>query len=111
MLKLVPSSTFKLDILIPLPQGTEAKVKMEFKHLSRSKLEAWLKSTNDEDGEAARKDSDALRDVLVGWSGIDAEFNDENLELLLDNYPSASRSIINAYLPALLEGKTKNSSK
>jgi hypothetical protein len=108
MLKLVPNPTFKLDVNIPLPTGNVAKIKLEYKHLGRAALEDWLKSTADEEGNVLRKDHEALGEVIVDWSGVDEKFSQENLEQLLDSYPSAGRAMINAYLPAILEGKTKN---
>lgn len=108
MLKLVPNPSFRLEVAIPQPSGSVAKIKVDFRHKGRTDLEEWLKSTTDDEGTVIRKDHEALVEVIEGWAGVDEKYSPENLEKLLDAYPSAGKALINAYLPALLEGKVKN---
>ena len=108
MLKLVPNPSFRLEVAIPQPSGQVAKIKVDFRHKGRTELEEWLKSTTDDEGNVMRKDHEALAEVVEGWAGVDEKYSPENLEKLLDAYPSAGKAMINAYLPALLEGKAKN---
>lgn len=113
MLKLVPNPTFKGEVLFGLPDGGEAKLKIEFKHMGRKVLTEWIaKFQPKEDGGTEDKplsDEDAIRDIVVGWEGVDAPFSKDNLEKLVDGYPGFARAAINVYIPALLEGQRKNS--
>lgn len=106
MFKLNPKPTFKVDVTIPSPSG-EGKLTLEFKHKGRKALAEFFESLRS-DEEAAREDADALSELVAGWSGVDAEFNRDNLAVLLDNYPGASLAIFNAYTSALNEGRVKN---
>lgn len=107
MLTLVPSKSFEVEVAIPMPTGKDAKIKVGFKHKGRKALEEWLKADDGENAEP-KKDSEALAEVIESWKGVDAEYNEENLEVLLDSYPAAGRAMISGYLQAMLEGKVKN---
>jgi hypothetical protein len=43
----------------------------------------------------------------VGWE-LDEPFNDENIQLLLDNYLGAARSIVSTYYTELAAAKKGN---
>lgn len=103
---LQPKPTFTGEVTIPTPNG-EGKITFEFKHKGRKALKAFYESLGE--GETARQDLDALIELVSGWTGVDEEFSDENLGVLLDNYPAAPRAIFDAYNKALLEGRQKNS--
>ena len=101
---LQPKPTFTGEVMIPTPNG-EGKVTFEFKHMGRKALKAESLG----EGDTARPDSEALLDLVSGWSGVDEKFSPENLDVLLDNYPSAAKVIFEAYNKGLFEGKQKNS--
>lgn len=107
MLTLVPSKSFEVEVAIPMPTGKDAKIKVGFKHKGRKALEEWLKTDDGENAEP-KKDFEALAEVIENWKGVDAEYSEENLEVLLDSYPAAGRALISGYLQAMLEGKVKN---
>lgn len=97
-------NTFVGDVTIPLPGKNKSKVlTLEFKWLSRDERNAYLKNVEGKD------DHTALKEILVGWKNVEAEFNDENLEKLLDNYSNASLVIINYWIGEGLKAKEKNS--
>ena len=106
MFVLQPKPTFKADVTIPTPTG-EGKISFEFKHKGRKALRAFFESLSS--GENAREDSEALLDLIQGWSGVDEAFSPEALETLLDNYPSSAKAIFEAYNKGLFEGRQKNS--
>jgi len=106
MFVLQPKPTFTSEVIIPTPAG-DGKINFEFKHMGRKALKAFFDSLGE--GENARPDSEALLDMVGGWSGVDEKFSPEALESLLDNYPSAAKAIFEAYNKGLFEGKRKNS--
>jgi hypothetical protein len=106
--KLQPNPTFKASVTIPTPEG-DGKIVFVFKHKGRKALKEFFASLGE--GDAARPDSEALQDLLAGWEDFDAPYSPENLEVLLDNYPSAATAIFGAYHKALFEGKEKNSQR
>lgn len=102
---LTPKPTFRQEVIIPTPTG-EGKITFEFKHKGRKALKAFFESLGE--GDTARPDSEALLDLVSDWSGVDEKFTPENLDTLLDNYPSAAKAIFEAYNKGLFEGKAKN---
>lgn len=109
MFVLQPKPTFNAEVLIAIPGGAEGKIRFEFKHKGRKDLKAFFESLGE--GDTARPDSEALLDLVSDWTGVDEKFSPAALETLLDNYPSAAKSIFEAYNKALFEGKEKNSGK
>lgn len=107
MFRIQPNPTFKSEVTIPTPEGA-GKIKFEFKHKGRKALQEFLKMFSNDDPEKDVTEGDILADIVAGWDGVDTEFSSEALADLIDNYPSAGRAIIDAYVPALLEGKQKN---
>ena len=103
---LQPKPTFTGEVTIPTPAG-DGKITFEFKHMGRKALKAFFESLGE--GDTARPDSEALLDLVSGWSGVDEKFSPANLDILLDNYPSTAKAIFEAYNKGLFEGKQKNS--
>ena len=98
-LKLQPNPTFRIFASIHIPGQLEKEtVAFEVKALSESALSS---------GENDETTVEFCRRVVTDWD-IDAPFTQENLTLLLDNYPSAPRAILNAYLKELYGEAEKN---
>jgi hypothetical protein len=108
MFVLNPKPTFKHAVTIPTPVG-DATLTLEFKHKGRKALDAFIESLKSDD--AQRPVYEIIPEIVVGWEGIDTPFSAEALDALLDNYPTASNAIFNAYASALVEGVQKNSKK
>lgn len=106
MFTLNPNPTFKTDVTIPTTDG-DGVIEIEFRHKGRKALKAYFDSLGE--GDDARKDTDALSELIAGWGKIDAEYTPEALETLLDNYPTAAKAIFEAYNKGLFEGRQKNS--
>lgn len=105
MFKLQPNPTFKRDVTIKTADG-DGKIKFEFKHKGRKALKAFYDSLGE--GETARPDAEALLELIADWSGADGKFSPEALDQLLDDYPTAAKSIFEEYNLGLFEGKAKN---
>ena len=108
MFLLQPNPTFKLDVTIPTING-DGVIEFEFKHKGRKVLKAFFESLGE--GDTARNDCDALSELIAGWSKVDAPYNVEALDQLLDNYPLAAKAIFEAYNKGLFEAKEKNSQR
>lgn len=104
MFALKPKATFKADVSIPTPFG-EGKVKVEFRHKGRKAFKEYIDTFTAEGDAEGRSDADALFEIVENWSGIDSPYNRENLETLLDAYPTAAKQMFAAYNSALFEGK------
>ena len=103
MLKLNPNPTFDAEVRITVPGQVEPEsVTLTFAYKSRSELSEYLK------GMSGQTDLEALQGVVVGWSGIDAEFSKDALASLIDNYHAAAGDIIAGYVKALAESRAKN---
>lgn len=101
---LQPEPTFKAPVTIQKPGGGEATITVEFKHRGRKALAAFF----DELTTSNRSDVDALLDLVVGWEGVDAKFDRDALELLLDAYPTSALALFETYRRELLEARAKN---
>ncbi|MBZ0106145.1 MAG: phage tail assembly chaperone [Sulfuricella denitrificans] len=103
MFKLTPKPTFWAKVEISIPGQTKpASIEVEFKHLGRDGFKAFF------EGLEGKTDAEALGDVVVGWKGVEDEFNMENFELLLNNYPTAPMAFFETFRKESLEAKTKN---
>jgi hypothetical protein len=83
------------------------RIEFVFKHKGKKELRAFLKSL--ETADETRDDFVILSEVVTDWTNVKEKFTPENFEAFLDAYPTAARALFDAYLPALLEGKEKNS--
>lgn len=102
-LKLIPNPKFWSTVQISLPgQAKTVPLQVEFKHKSRDELQKYFEGLKD------KTDTDGLAEVVTDWKGVDAEYSEENLAVFLNNYPSASRSLYEAYRQELMEAKAKN---
>ena len=104
MLKIKHDPTFIAKVEIPIPGGSKAEVKIEFKHKTKAELDSFL---NSEEAKT-RSDLDTMMEVVKGWAGIDAEFSRESMDALLDQYHGAARAIISAYLLELTQARLGN---
>jgi len=104
MFQIQPNPTFDLKVTIPTPAGN-GEIKFTFKHKGRKALQDFLKDL--QEGEEKSDDASLLLDIVSGWDGIDAKFSKEAFGTLLDNYPSAARAIMDAYVQTLIDGTAK----
>lgn len=103
MFKLQTNPTFKAKVGISVAgQARPAEIEAEFKYLSKAAIAAYF------DQLAGKSDAEALAEILVGWSGVDAPYSAEALALLLDSYPAAATDLFDAFRRELIEAKRKN---
>ena len=108
MFKINPDATFKAVVKITVPGADQKGIEFEFKHKTRSGMGEWLKNI------AGKNDAEVSGEFIVGWSGVISETGDEipfsfdAFERLCENYPAAAVEIMNGYIKALMESRTKN---
>ena len=98
--KLKPNPTFKADVTIPVPGDEPGIVTFTFKHRP-------IKELADLEKVEGKHISQFLLEITEGWALSD-EFNQSNVETLLDNYPRAGEAIMKAYYAELLGNREKN---
>lgn len=103
MLKLIAAPTFTAKVEIPAPGGA-VSIKIEFKHMTRDAYRAFINAER----EIVRSDEDAIMDIAVGWTGVDAEFNRESVAELCQQYHAAPRAIVEAFITQLTQSRQEN---
>ncbi|CAG9416408.1 phage tail assembly chaperone [Providencia alcalifaciens] len=95
---LTPNPKFKADVKIPVAGKEKPEVvTFTFNHMPMSKLEELRDDSID----------DFFKTIIADWA-IEESFNEENLKLLFDNYPSAAGAITSTYYSELLGNREKN---
>jgi hypothetical protein len=102
MFKLQPKPTFRAKVPIPVPGGVSSSIELEFRHMARGELRRFLDNVQE------REDLDVLMEVVLGWSGVDAEFSRESMATLLENYPASAAAVLAAFVKELADARLGN---
>lgn len=120
--KIANNPTFKSKVSIPRVGGDEIEVEFEFKYLTRKELakvyEGWQEKLTDLDITDETTLSELtdievelqikqLKDIVQGWDFED-EFNDDNIEQLVETSVFAAKTVIEAYQEAYMKAKVGN---
>lgn len=98
--QLCPKPTFKANVSIPRPGEDDGILTFTFNHKP-------LKELSEIEQLEGKTAVDFLTEITVAWALPDT-FSRENLEVLLDNYPSALKAIISTYYRELMGNREKN---
>lgn len=98
--ELQPKPIFKADVSIPRAGEEDGKLTFTFRHKPIKELAA-LETL---EGKTAL---DFLQEITEAWALAD-DFNRDNLETLLDNYPGALKAIVGTYYSELTGNREKN---
>lgn len=101
MFRLDPNPTFWATVSIRVPGGI-GELDLEFKHLLQAERERYTQDL------AGKSNLDALDELIVGWRKVDADYNRDNLERLLNEYPDAVRAITTRYWEEITGAAIKN---
>lgn len=104
MFKLNPNPTFVGTATIAVPGGEAEKLRLVFKHKTRDEAAAFFERA----AKSGEKESVLLMEIVAGWEDVDAEFSEEALETLLQNYHTSPRAIFDAYLDELTAARKGN---
>lgn len=99
-LTLAPLPDFKLPVKFVLPNGDEQRIVFTVKHRKASEIQELYQRENN-------KDVDFIKEIACGWD-LEDEFNDENVQLLVDYYPGSALALMGSYLGALAGQRVKN---
>lgn len=103
MFKLQPKPTFKARVAITVPGETKpAEIEVEYKHMGVEQVRAFF------EGLTGKQDAEALGEIVVGWSGVDAAYSTEALATLLNNFPSSAAAMFETFRRELFEARRKN---
>lgn len=98
--QLQPKPIFKANVSIPRAGDDDGVLTFTFRHKPVKEL-ASLESLE------GKTTIDFLHEITEGWALPD-DFNRENLEMLLDNYPGAMKAIVTTYYRELTGNREKN---
>lgn len=102
-LKQAAIATFNVDVAIPLPGNEPLTVGFVFKWPGmKAYFESQEKFRNDE-----ISSFEHVQNMIHSW-GFEDEFNEENLNELVDVCPLAANEIFKAYENAVFEARAKN---
>lgn len=101
MFKLDPNPTFWTDVSFRVPGGT-GKFDIHFKHLPKEEREEYINSL------PGKTNLDALAELIVSWRDVSVDYNRDNLERLLNEYPDAVRAITTRYWEEITGAAIKN---
>ncbi len=104
MLKLKANPTFIADVGIPVAGSVPVKVKVEFKHRTKSAFSEWLVSEE----RKGLQDPDAILDVAVNWIGVEGEMTREALMEFFESYHGAAHAIMTTYIDQLTQHRLGN---
>ena len=100
-LKLVANPTFSSTVLIPVAGASPVAAVFTFKHRTKAALDEFIASRAD------KSDGESFKAMVQAWD-LECEFNDENIDLLLQNYIGSALATYRSYIDELVQAKTKN---
>jgi len=119
--KIKQNPTFKAKVVIPVVGGEGVETEFEFKYLTRKELAAMYDKWSDEAKKLTFEDVTLaeltdqemklqvmqIKDIVCGWN-IEDEFNDENIEGLVNISINIVKAITDVYQKAYVESKLGN---
>lgn len=102
MFKLEPKPTFIVPVDIHVPGEGKGKINAEFLFLDKDTRDEYVSGLKD------KSNLEALAEIMVGWSEIDAPFTPDNLKKLLNTYSTSSTALFEAFFNELSGAPVKN---
>ncbi|AWD92245.1 tail length tape measure protein [Escherichia phage vB_EcoS_IME347] len=91
---------FKLPVSFNMPNGEEGRIVFTVKHKTAAEIQELFQK--------GAGDKDFVMELAVGWDIADDEFNEENVERLINYYPGSMLALTQAYMKALAGQRVKN---
>lgn len=98
---LTPNPVFTATVSFPVAGGDTANLKIDYRHKTTAELEDYFKRIK------KMKDIDAAMEIVAGWE-LSEELNQENVEMLFQNYGGSSRAILESYVNELMGARKGN---
>lgn len=102
MFKIDADPTFKTKVKLCRAGGEAEEVTFEYRHKTTEEAKAFL------DRAESLKPIEWAREIVCGWEGIGAAFDEEALAKLLANHFSAAEAIMSGFLKGLSGGRLGN---
>lgn len=96
-----PKPTFDLKVPVPVPGEGFTEITLTCRYRNRTQFEQFLDEIKE------KTNSEIVMLVATGWN-VDAEFNEGNVEKLVENYMGSASSIVGAYAEELMKVRGKN---
>ena len=107
MLKITLDPTFKADVEITVPgQDKPGTIPLTMKYRGRDAFQQFAEELKSAAGKK-KTVAESFPDFVEDW-GLKEEFNKENIETFLNNYPAAYQEILTKYSELLLVSRLKN---
>ena len=100
--KLKPNPTFKAKVDIPVPGDKKQSIEFEFKHKDKDAFKEFIATVE------KLPEVDVIMSIAVSWSGVDEEFSEDAVTLLIKNYHAAAQAIYRKYADELIQGRLGN---
>jgi len=100
--KVNPEPTFRALVVIPVPGGKPMSLDVEFRHKKRDELKEWFESFTN------RPEAECLMEIITGWHNCDLKFDQDALDLVLQNYTRAASAIMSKYTEEVTGAKLGN---
>ena len=102
MFKIDPNPTFSAPVSVHVPGQGSGSFIAEFVYLDKEARKDYV------EGLPGKSNLEALAEIVVGWSEMDAPFSHANLERLLNKYDTAAEGFFNAFFKELTGAAAKN---
>lgn len=99
--KLAADPTFKSKVSIPVPGGKSEPVEFTFNYFTKDEYIALFSAS------PAPSDKELIMRIVASWELSD-EFNDANVEQLLQTYQKAAGAIVSKFVEELGPAKLGN---
>jgi hypothetical protein len=101
MLKKKANPTFSHSFDVTIAGGESHRVTAEFRHMRKDAADDHFK-------DRSNKLAEKLAAVIVKWDGIEGDPTEEGMRELDQEYPSLCPQLLNAYIDALVFGRSGN---
>lgn len=103
MLKLALNPTFWAEVKVSIPgEKKQQPIKIKFTHRTYDQYKKFIETLD------GKSDVEIFLDIAQDWEGIDAPFNKENVETLLQNYHGLCLEVFKVYGEEYTKARVKN---
>lgn len=99
--KLIAAPQFKAKVPIPVAGGPPVEVEFTFRHRTKTALDEWIASRAD------KSDATSFMEMVEGWE-LEEAFDQQSVELLLENYIGAALATYRVYVDQLIQARLGN---
>jgi hypothetical protein len=102
MFKLNPDPTFKADVEIPVPGQGKGKITITYRYKNAEQMADYMGRLKE------LGDIGSIMEIVEGWDGPDAPFDETAIKLLAKNYNGSVLLIYQRYVDELTKARLGN---